>query len=178
MLLPTGLVDPDLRPAIQDYFEKITTAELDDTHVEKSETSSGGKPLSEGVSEGGGETESASASKGGIVPPFVDNSNMEIILLLKPYTVILWKDTKMYYLFDCHSRDIEGNVFGASQWSEVMLCPARKKKVQQMFCNSIIIENKVLKYKKYHNFEIVAFIVFLYITIFSTRLNFKITSFL
>ncbi|CAH1118614.1 unnamed protein product [Phaedon cochleariae] len=55
------------------------------------------------------------------VKPTDDNPYREAILESKPLSVALWRDDKVFYLFDPKPRDKEGNVIGMEDWSELRL---------------------------------------------------------
>ncbi|CAG9853719.1 unnamed protein product [Phyllotreta striolata] len=114
----TGIIEPDLRVAVRDYYESLEALESGD-QGDRSETGSSAKdPSSEGDESSGKKAGQSAAA---------DDTNRELLILIKTFTVIIWRDSKLFYLFDCKSRDIDGNVIGASNWSDVCLTPAQRK---------------------------------------------------
>ncbi|XP_028139261.2 uncharacterized protein LOC114333567 isoform X2 [Diabrotica virgifera virgifera] len=61
-------------------------------------------------------------------PQINENFHWELMLITKNYSVIIWRDEHIYYLFDPKPRDKEGYVIGYEDWSELRLPKPKKPK--------------------------------------------------
>ncbi|KAG5865092.1 hypothetical protein JTB14_025599, partial [Gonioctena quinquepunctata] len=61
-----------------------------------------------------------------------DSPNENIIVQSKPLSTAVWKDDKVFYVFDPKPRDKKGNVIGMEDWSQVDLGKPEKKKSAQI----------------------------------------------